>query len=1422
MKKSEKLYITGILVLFLFCFGHLSNATIYYISSSGNDANSGTSQGESWRSLEKINSYNFNPGDQILFNRGDTWRGTLIVNASGTAGNPIIYGAYGSGTNPKIYGSEMITGWTRHSGNIYKASFSKDINQLFIDDSRIRIARHPNSGYLYIGSVRSSTEFSCNALDGGINYAGASWFGRTGVYHTPTQIVTSSSSTTLRLDAIPAKDLGTGEGFILMNKLEFLDQPGEWYYDASSGTVYLWTPGGDSPANYSITGSVYENGIYADSRDYITIQNLEILHQSQRSIEVRKCDYLTIDNNYISYPDEYGIYDISNSSHNTIKNNVITGANHYGVYVMMSYSDLADNKILDCGLFDNLGKSGVGRYNLGGAVFIAGGEGNNLIRYNRIINAGYNGIYFARSNNRIEYNFINYTCLLKGDGGGIYTSYATDPGPHGSVVRNNIVLNVTGNRVGTSGSRAFGEGIYIDEIAEDVTVDNNTIAYCSDAGIYLHDNAGAEVKNNTVMDGRYGILINLDHGSNTVHNNIFYALYEDDYEPNQLLVKRNSENTSLNYNTYINHYASSKIFKDDGSYYDFSGWKSATGNDANSTIDLSPLETGETEELFYNDTKTSKTISLGTTIYKDIYGKQISGSITLEPFTSIILIKTLDDTGSNNQSPVIYDQYFNIIEPKMPNDLIGQVIASDPDDGQILTYSIIGGNESGMFAINSSNGEIYANTDISLIPDQSIVLDVEVTDNADNPLSSSAYVTINISGLDDGRTTDITAPVISSFDIPSTSTSLTVSVLSWGCSDDKSVTGYKLTETSTVPLAVDDGWESSKASSYTFSEAGNKVLYAWAKDAAGNVSIPVYDSVTITLSESNDTVYLDSVEYITICEGDNYMGWTEPGVYEHTVTTDTTLQTAGTNMIINGDFSSGIDGWNYWGATGYSLSLNANSQEYISSPASLQVECISTGTSIGSLQLIKKGELTIEAGREYELVFFAKATEEFAIGALYMHKATSPYTNYGTFEVSRPVISTTWGEHRIKFTATHSASDASFRIYLGNSLPAGQSLYLDDISLSEYSGNETVTINQTITTYLTVNSTQYTTENVTIEQGEEYMGWTEPGTYQRTLASSTGCDSIVTTILAVDKISDTTAPVISSFDIPSTSTSLTVSVLSWGCSDDQSVTGYKLTETSTVPLAVDDGWESSKASSYTFSEAGNKVLYAWAKDAAGNVSSPVYDSVTITLSESNDTVFVDSVEYVTICEGDNYMGWTEPGVYVDTVYTDSVIQITTTYLTVNPTQYTTERINIKKGEEYMGWTESGTYQRTLVSSTGCDSIVTTELKVTQGNGRNKSADPFITDDAYSMIPDSIFDTRGNGDLILYPNPARTFINIAYNTLPDLNTKIEIIDIHGRVMLTREIQSSLTRITIDRLTSGIYYLRWIQGQKQMIVRKFIKQ
>jgi hypothetical protein len=90
-----------IILLTFFSVSHLSAATYYVSSSVGNDSNSGTST-YPWKSLSKVNSSLFNPGDSILFKTGDTWRETLTVSSSGSAGNVITFGAYGSGTAPII------------------------------------------------------------------------------------------------------------------------------------------------------------------------------------------------------------------------------------------------------------------------------------------------------------------------------------------------------------------------------------------------------------------------------------------------------------------------------------------------------------------------------------------------------------------------------------------------------------------------------------------------------------------------------------------------------------------------------------------------------------------------------------------------------------------------------------------------------------------------------------------------------------------------------------------------------------------------------------------------------------------------------------------------------------------------------------------------------------------------------------------------------------------------------------------------------------------------------------------------------------------------------------------------------------------------------------------------------------------------
>ncbi|MBV5314366.1 MAG: T9SS type A sorting domain-containing protein, partial [Prolixibacteraceae bacterium] len=87
-------------------------------------------------------------------------------------------------------------------------------------------------------------------------------------------------------------------------------------------------------------------------------------------------------------------------------------------------------------------------------------------------------------------------------------------------------------------------------------------------------------------------------------------------------------------------------------------------------------------------------------------------------------------------------------------------------------------------------------------------------------------------------------------------------------------------------------------------------------------------------------------------------------------------------------------------------------------------------------------------------------------------------------------------------------------------------------------------------------------------------------------------------------------------------------------------------------------------------------------------------------------------EYKSICEGANYNGWTITRKYERTLIAmlgrDSIV---TTYLTVNPKYSITEIVSINEGEAYQTWTKSGQYSRALISVAGCDSIVITNLQV---------------------------------------------------------------------------------------------------------------
>jgi len=84
-------------------------ATTYYVDATdGNDGNSGTTTGQAWKTIGKVNSMmgSFSPGDSILFQRGETWSNqTLDISCSGTSGNLITFGDYGTGDKPVFTGA---------------------------------------------------------------------------------------------------------------------------------------------------------------------------------------------------------------------------------------------------------------------------------------------------------------------------------------------------------------------------------------------------------------------------------------------------------------------------------------------------------------------------------------------------------------------------------------------------------------------------------------------------------------------------------------------------------------------------------------------------------------------------------------------------------------------------------------------------------------------------------------------------------------------------------------------------------------------------------------------------------------------------------------------------------------------------------------------------------------------------------------------------------------------------------------------------------------------------------------------------------------------------------------------------------------------------------------------------------------------
>jgi hypothetical protein len=207
------------------------------------------------------------------------------------------------------------------------------------------------------------------------------------------------------------------------------------------------------------------------------------------------------------------------------------------------------------------------------------------------------------------------------------------------------------------------------------------------------------------------------------------------------------------------------------------------------------------------------------------------------------------------------------------------------------------------------------------------------------------------------------------------------------------------------------------------------------------------------------------------------------------------LNTSGSELLTNTSFSGNVDGWwcyfNTEGGASGSYTRTTTIGEYYSSPGGLKVVCTANGNHQTSIQLIYAAGINIEKGKWYILSFKAKSNIQFILPAIVLTKMGPPYTGYAS-ENRGELITTDWKTFHVFFFTSQAANDGRITWYLGNSMPAGATFYMDNISFKLADGLNS-TIIPDITDYATPGSSPCIDAGLVLSDvTDDYLGRPRP------------------------------------------------------------------------------------------------------------------------------------------------------------------------------------------------------------------------------------------------------------------------------------------------------------------------------------------
>ena len=594
-------------------------------------------------------------------------------------------------------------------------------------------------------------------------------------------------------------------------------------------------------------------------------------------------NYCTINNNSAS-----GIYGWNLSGTLKITNSTITNntssSNGGGIYCVGGTKTISNNTISN-----NTASSSASSTIYGGGIYCK--DGTNTISGNTISNnsvsnsrSSYNGFGGGVScyggTNTISNNTITNN-TSDDDGGGVHCYNAT----------NTISSNtITGNTASDDGGSYAGGGILCSggttTISNNIISNNKASGYGGGINCYRGTNTIKNnlITNNTSTDYGGGIMCG-DSGTHTISNNIITGNTASDsgggiycgggtFTISQNHVARNSASKASG----IRYYSSTD--GKDFNYNLFTG-NTSTGTSSTYTVFVSsrPLfnynnltDNTATYELWNDNAYGSSNLDAknnwwGVTDDSSVQGKiydwiddSTKGTVNYYPY----------GTSTNTAAPISPPTNLTITESSdqitvnwsanSESDTAGYIVYWDTDSGHSYTNSANVGNVTNhtITGLSLTTGRYYVTVTAY---DANYNSSNDLSDTITNENQTNGYESYYATEKVVGETTAPTAGTLNINSGAAYTNSATVT-LSLSATDNIGVTGYYVSNSSTTPSASSSGWTSiiSTASyvedvSYTLIGGdGSKTVYVWYKDAAGNISSAVNDSITLDTTVPTVTI----------------------------------------------------------------------------------------------------------------------------------------------------------------------------------------------------------------------------------------------------------------------------------------------------------------------------------------------------------------------------------------------------------------------------------------------------------------------------------------------------------------------------------------------------------------------------------------